>query len=448
MNYGLLRRTSAGIAAMAAIAVLVAGCASTSSASEPAAGSVVLTAAKKASKNVVIGYTSIDNMDTIEFKTNSDYMVTNNIYGTLVKENYKKKKGILVGNNTYSPELASSLTWNSAGNLLTIKLKPNLKFQDGTALTSADVVYTIQRALSSASYASAFAQYIGVADAASDIQAVDPTTLTIATTFKAPLIQKFLSFPVFGIVQKAAGVAHQTTADPWSKVYFAKNVISSGPYEVSSWASQNNMVLKKNPNFTVADLSKAPSTVTVENIADPNQEYLALQQGQIDIAMGLVPKLAKKAKSDSGVNVATSPAGDLVYLGFNNTDPALQNVKVRQALSYLVPYNSLRSDVYSGFANSAYGVVPYPMQSALDTTGKKDAYPTNVAKAKKLLSAAGVHNLSITLSVDAGDPTATQSATFIQSAFAKGGVKVKIDQLQSADYNTKLGAHQLQSFLG
>jgi peptide/nickel transport system substrate-binding protein len=431
--------------------LVLAACTSGSSSSSANSGSANGSSSSKAgaSKDTVIGYDAIDNADPIQFKTNADYMVTNNVYGTVVKENYKKDaKGVLVGDSTYSTALADSLTWNSAGTALTIKMKPNLKFADGTPLTSADVVYTLQRSLSDASYASAFKQYIGVTDPKTSVTAPDASTAVIATSFKAPLLEKFLSFPVFGILEQAAGKAHATTADPWAKAFFTKTIISSGPYMVSSWPDQDSMVLKKNPNYTVDDISASPSTVTLKNIADPNQEYLALQQGQIDIALGLLPKLAKQAESNSGVTVATSPASDLVYMGFNNADPALSNVKVRQALSYLVPYDSLRNDVYAGFANTAYGIAPYPMTSSLDSTGTKLPYPTDIAKAKQMLSDAGVSNLSLTLSVDAGDPTAVQAATFIQSAFKQGGVTLKVDQLQSADYNAKLGKRQLQTFLG
>jgi peptide/nickel transport system substrate-binding protein len=450
VNRRALRRFVAGVAGVSASVLVLAACTSSSeSSSSESSASGSSSAKTSASKDAVIGYDAIDNADPIQFKTNADYMVTNNVYGTVVKENYKKdSKGVLVGDSTYSMELADSLTWNAAGTALSIKLKPNLKFADGTPLTSADVVYTIQRSLSDASYANAFKQYIGVADPTTAVTAPDASTAVIATTFKAPLLEKFLSFPVFGILSKTAGTAHATATDPWAKTYFAKTIISSGAYMVSSWPSQDSMVLKKNPNYTVDDISASPATVTLKNIADPNQEYLALQQGQIDIALGLLPKLAKQAQSDSGVTVATSPASDLVYMGFNNADPALSNVKVRQALSYLVPYDSLKNDVYAGFANTAYGIAPYPMSSALDSAGTKIAYPTDVAKAKSMLSDAGVTNLSLTLSIDAGDPTAVQAATFIQSAFQQGGVSVKVDQLQSADYNAKLGKRQLQMFLG
>lgn len=439
MNSKILRRTAIRAIAVTVLgltALTASGCSAATTASATASGG-----------NVVIGYGDVDSLDPIQFKSNTGYTVLNNVYGTLTAENYtKSKNGTLVGNNTYSPSLAKSITYNSAGTLLTIVLKPNLKFQNGSPLSADDVVYTIQRSLSDAGYTSVFQTYLNIADAEKDIKAVNSTTVQIVTTQKAALLEKFLSFETFGILDKAAAEKYGT--GPWATDYFAKNVVSSGPYEVSKWTPGSSIVLKKNPNYTVANLSDAPTTVTIQNIPNADQEYLALSSGSIDMAMGLPPKLAKKAQSNPKTTVRTSPAGDLVYMGMNVKDPALSNVKVRQAISYLIPYTSLRENVMQGFANSAYGPVPYPMVTSLDTTGKKDAYPTSTAKAEALLKSAGVSNLSLTLSVDATDASSVQSATFIQSALKAAGIKLTVDQMTDADYNTALGERKLQMFLG
>src|SRR5262249_14017063 len=73
--------------------------------------------------------------------------------------------------------------------------------------------------------------------------------------------------------------------------------------------------------------------------------------------------------------------------------------------------------------------------------------PTDLAKAKALLAQAGVHNLSLTLTVQASDANAVQSATFIQSSLAQVGIKLSIDQLTDADYATKLSSKKLQMFI-
>ncbi|MTD15478.1 hypothetical protein GIS00_16200 [Nakamurella sp. YIM 132087] len=457
----MIRRTAVrvarGVAVATAAALLVAGCSSSSETSggtsgastgSSAAGSGASSGGAAPSKDVIIGYGAVGVLDPIVFKSNTGFMITNNIYGTLVSQEYTEQDGLLVGDATYQPELAESLEWDAAGTLLTITLKPGLTFQDGTPLTAEDVVYTLQRSLSPESYANAFKVYIGIEDETTDITAVDDTTLTIATQFEAPLMEKFLSFPIFGILPKAVGEANKTADDPWATAYFSKNNVSSGPYVVESWPGDAEIVLAKNPAYTASDTSAAPETVTVKNVSDPNQQYLALQQGQLDLAMGLTPKLAKQAESDAAVKVTASSASQLAYLGFNNADPVLKDVRVRQAISYLVPYDTLRTEVMQGFANDAYGPAPYPMASSLDPDGTKVAYPTDVAKAKALLAEAGVSDLTLTLSVNAADPTSVESATFIQSALQEGGVTLNVEQLQSSEYTQKLGEKQLQMFLG
>ncbi|MCU1656736.1 MAG: Peptide/nickel transport system substrate-binding protein, partial [Pseudonocardiales bacterium] len=89
--------------------------------------------------NVVVGYGDVDNLDPVQFKANTGYTVLGNVYGTLFTENYTNKSGTLVGNNTYSLSLAKSVSYNASGTLLTIELKPGLKFEDGSPLTADDV---------------------------------------------------------------------------------------------------------------------------------------------------------------------------------------------------------------------------------------------------------------------------------------------------------------------
>ncbi len=442
MQFVSLRRALAAVTLTSVAGLVAASAAVASSGSSKAAATV----ASSSSKNVVLAYGDPGLFDPIQYKSNTGFMITNNIYGTLTRENYVKKNGVLVGNSTYSMELAKSFSWNKAGTLLTITLKPGEKFQDGSPLTSADVVYTIQRALSPVSYASAFATYLGIKNPTTDVKAVNPTTLTLKTTFKSVLVEKFLSFPLYGILDAAQGKAHATASDPWAEKWFASNVNSSGPYELQSYTPDSQTVLTKNPNFTAENLASAPATVTVKDIPDPNQEYLALEEGSVNVAMGLSPQLAKKAEGTSGVHIDSSPAGDLVYLGMNNTDPALKKLAVRQAISYLLPYTALRKDVMDGFANSADGPVPYPMATALGGA-TATPYPTNVTKAKSLLKSAGESGMTLTISVDASVATEVESATFIQSALEKGGITVKVAQIPSSQFTADLSAHKLQSYI-
>jgi peptide/nickel transport system substrate-binding protein len=421
------------LSAAAAIALTLSGC-SASNNTQTSTGS-----------DIVVGYGDVDNLDPAQFKSNTAATVTGNVYGTLVTQDYEEVDGYLRGTDSYSMSLADSIEYNADGTLLTIKLKPDLTFSDDSALTADDVAYTLQRSLSDVGYTGVFADYLNIAAPQTDITVADPTTVEIVTTAESPLLDKFLSFQSFGIISKAAGEAN--SSEEWAPDYFAKNVIASGPYEVASWTPGTSIVLQKNPNFTVADTSSSPETVTLQNTPSAEQSYLALQNKSIDIAMGLPPALAQQAQDNADLAVYNTVSSDLVYMGMNMDDPALQDLKVRQAISYAIPYDALREQVMKGFAGPAYGPAPYPMASALDTDGTKVAYPTDPAKAKELLTEAGVSNLNLKLSVPASDASSTETATFIQSALGEAGITVSIDQLTDADYNTALADGTTQLFL-
>lgn len=396
------------------------------------------------STSYIIGAGDVDNLDPVQFKSLAAYTVDANVYASLLVQKFSSQGGYLQGTAQTGPGLAQSVSTSADGKTVTFTLRDGLKFADGTPLTSADVVYSLQRALSDAGYTSALAPYMGIKDG-SAISAPDAKTVQITLAHPSALLERFIAFQTFGVLEKSKAEANKGS-NGWATDYFAKNTTPSGPYEVASWDQGQQITLKKNPNYYDAANVKATS-VTLKNMPNANQQYLALKNGSIDVALGLPPTLVAQAKKDPNLVVYDMPTSFIYYLGMNNKDKVLSNKLVRQAISYAVPYGALRDQVMHGFARSADGPVPAGMETALDQSGTTDAYPTDVAKAKALLQQAGVQNLKLTLSVQASDASAVESATFIQSSLAQIGITVSIDQLTDADYTTKLNAKQLQMFI-
>lgn len=392
----------------------------------------------------IIGAGDVDNLDLVQFKSDAAYTADANLYGPLLVQDFTPTDGYLKGANKFSPGLASSMDTSGDGSTLTFKLRSGIKFADGHPITADDVVYSLQRALSDAGYTAALAPYMGLGDG-SQISALDPTTVQIKLAHPSALLQRFLAFQTFGIVEKSVAEANKGS-NGWATEYFTRHATPSGPYEISSWQQGQQLTLKKNPKYYDGAHVKA-STVTIQNMPNPNQRYLALQNGSIDIALGLPPTLVAQAEKNPSLVVYKMPTSAITYLGMDNADKVLSNKLVRQAISYAVPYAALQQQVMHGFAQAADGPVPAGMPTSLDTTGKTQPYPTDVAKAKALLDQAGVHGLQLTLTVQASDATAVQSATFIQSALARIGITLNINQLTDADYATKLSSKQLQMFI-
>ncbi|MFI6289105.1 ABC transporter substrate-binding protein [Streptomyces sp. NPDC051018] len=401
---------------------------------------------RSGAETVVAFSSEVDTLDPHQFRSVAAYGVVGNIYASLLQEDYAAPAGgVLEYTGKSTPYLARSATWNAARTTLTLKLREDAEFADGSPVTADDVVYSLRRALSDVGYASAIGAWLNIPDAKKGVVAVDRSTVELRVTHYSPLIEQFLTFQIFPVLDESTATAAATKDDPWSAGFFAKDATESGPYAVSSQVKGQSMTLKKNGTYTATDLTQAPDRIVVQNMPDPHQGFLALQNGAVDLAVGLTPDLAKAVEKDPRLRLYELPYSDIVYLGFNNQDPALKDPRVRRAISHLVPYDALRDDVMNGYAGPAYGMVPHPMTDALDEKGEKVAYPTDAAAARKLLDEAGIRDgeLSLTLSVPAAEVTLRQSAVFIQSALKKGGINVKVNEMSDAEFNSNLGRMQM-----
>lgn len=427
------KRTFAALATASMLPVTLAACSTT----PPA----------QAGKEVIIAFPSdVDTLDPHQFRSVAAYGVVGNIYGTLLQEEYTGPTGgVLKYTGRNVPYLAQSATWNADRTKLTLKLRPGTTFADGSAVTTEDVVWSLQRALSDVGYTSAVGSWLNIKDPKKDIVAVDPSTVELRVTHYSALIEMFLTFQIFPVMDKSVAQQAATAKDPWATGYFAKKATASGPYVVESMVAGQGVTLKKNKNFKASDISGAAETVEVKNMPDPRQAYLALQKGAVDLVSSLTPDIAQAVEKDRNLKLYNLPYSDIVYVGMNNKDPVLKDARVRRAISYLMPYDALRKDVMKGYAGAAYGAVPYPMKDSLDTTGNRVAYGTNAAAAQKLLTEAGVKpgQISLTLSVPATEVSLKQAGVFIQSSLEKAGIKVKLNEMSDADFNSNLGKMQM-----
>jgi peptide/nickel transport system substrate-binding protein len=407
-------------------------------------GSSSSSATSAHSTSFIVGAGGIDNLDPVQFKTVAAYTVDANVYASLLKQKFVPHNGYLKGTTDTKPSLAKSVSTSADGKTVTFTLRNGLKFANGDPITADDVVYSLKRALSDAGYTSALAPYMGIKDG-SAVSAASASTVQIKLAHPSALIKRFIAFQVFGVLDKSKAMAHKGSGK-WATDYFSQHATSSGPYKIASREKGKQITLKQNPNYYAAGDVKA-SSVTIKNIPNANQQYLALKNGAIDVALGLTPELVAKAKKNPNLKVYDLPTSYIHYLGMNNKDKVLSNTLVRRAISYAIPYHALTSKVMHGFARTAYGPVSAGMPTAINKAGTKLAYPTDITKAKELLAKAGVKNLHLTLSVRASNGSAVKSATFIQSALAKIGIGVHINKLTDPKYDTKLNHKQLQMFI-
>ena len=200
--------------------------------------------------------------------------------------------------------------------------------------------------------------------------------------------------------------------------------------------------LVANPNY--AGPAPKIKKILFKIIPDASTRYELLESGAVDIAYNLPLKDVQTAKTNPSLKIYNEPSRYVVFLGMNSSDKPWNNVDVRRAVDYAIPYQTIISQVLDGYGQRMTSPVPIGTPTH---TGAYDDYTTNLTKAKQLLTQAGYPNgFSATLTVSSGDEEGQETAVFAQEYLKKIGINVTIDQIPGASYNAKLQAHQLPFF--
>ncbi|PTT69149.1 ABC transporter substrate-binding protein [Arthrobacter sp. HMWF013] len=316
------------------------------------------------------------------------FMVMNQIYPFLM--NYKP------GTAEASPDIAESASFTSPTEY-TVKLKSGLKFANGNALDSSDVVFSFKRV-------AAINDPNGPASLLSNmstVEAKDPTTVVF--TLKAANDQVFP-----GVLASNPGPIVDEQVFPADKIMDDDAIIAgkpfAGQYVIESY--KKNELVSFKPNADYKGLLGAASNdgANLKHYADPNNLKLDVQQGNIDVAGRILTATdVADLEKDSKVKVHKGPGGELRYMVFNfdtmpfgaktpEADPA-KALAVRQAVAHLVDRDVIASQVFKNTYTPVYSYVPQGFEGASEPLkslyGDGSGKPS-LDKAKKVLADAGV----------------------------------------------------------
>jgi peptide/nickel transport system substrate-binding protein len=283
---------------------------------------------------------------------------------------------------------------------ITWKLKPDLKWSDGSAVTADDAVFTWQYCTAPDGGCAQASKYEGV----KSVEAVDPQTIKV--TFSAPKPNPYTAFvgSTAPILQKAQfanclGAAASTCTEQNNAP------IGTGPFMVTSFKTNDTVELAANPNYRDA-AKPAFATMTVKGGGDAEAAARAvLETGEIDYAWNtqVNPEL-QAAMAAGGKGVFVNGFGTLVErIEINLTDPSsdlpegerstvkhphpiLSDANVRKALSMAIDRQALVDVGYGSAGRPTCNLVPAPEAYASANT---DCIAQDLEGAKKLLDEAG-----------------------------------------------------------
>jgi len=351
------------------------------------------------------------------------------------------------GKTTIEPLLATEWKETDNGLTYTFKLREGVKFQDGTDFNADAVVYNFNRWMNGKDnskfpvYASVFGGFMG--DKTHNIQsveAVDPYTVKFTLKHVMPTFLKSLALTPFSISSPAA-------IEKYGKEY-SSHPVGTGPFTFVEWRRNDRIVLNKNKDYWLKGYPKMDQVI-FRTIPDNSARLTALMSGEIDMMDGVDPGSIDQIKADKNLKLLSRPSLNIGYLGFTVTRKPFDNKLVRQALNYAVDKKEMIKAFFAGQATPAKNPIPPSVEGYND---KVDPYPYDIKKAKELLAEAGYPNgFSMELWAMPVSrpymPDANKVAEFLQSSFAKIGVKAKIVTYEWATYLDKVEAGDADAFI-
>ena len=353
-------------------------------------------------------------------------------------------------NQGVTPGLAHS--WrNVDDSTWEFKLRPGVKFSDGSDFTANDVIYSFCRAPRVENSPSSFAIY---SRAVSGMTAPDPLTLLVKTDGPYPLLPSEAS-TIFILSAKANGAGTVTFdrqeckgvgAYPKTEAFNAGTAaIGTGPYKLVRFTKGDRIVLERNDGYWGE--KPAWQRVTFRPITSSGPRVAALLSGDVDLIENVPIQDLERIKGNAGYKVVQGLSARVIYLHFDYVDDAPPGVeasgknpfrdkRVREAISKAIDRDAIVARIMGGVAVAAGELLPNMMFGA-----NKDmkAPKADVDGAKKLLAEAGYPN---GFSVVLGTPNDryvndAQIAQAVAQMLSRVGIKVSIDAMTASQFFAK-----------
>jgi peptide/nickel transport system substrate-binding protein len=341
-------------------------------------------------------------------------------------------------------ELAERFDVSADGTVITLHLRPDAVFHDGAKVTADDVKWSLDRVVSLPVGKSQFAT--GSMTSPDQFVVVDEHTLRItvpkADRFTLPNLAG--TYPV--IFNAKLVKTHATEADPWATEWLKTNVAGGGPFKLEAYSPGQSLTFARFDGWKNGAL---PGFRRVLWQVAPNAQTrrTSLERGDADIAQDLPPQDAVSIEKEGHVKVVGVPmAGAFQFIGMNNTKPPFDNVKVRQAIAYALPYQQMFEAALFKRGQPLFGGKP----GVADGTQFPQplGYATDPVRAKALLTEAGFPNgFDTTFSFELSLATVAEPVSLLlQEALGKIGIRVTINKVPGGQLGTMLQNKEVPFF--
>jgi peptide/nickel transport system substrate-binding protein len=340
-----------------------------------------------------------------------------------------------------APELAESWEVAAGGMSCTFKLRKDATFHDGTPVTANDVKWSFDRAVKVGGFPT-FQMSAGSLEKVEQFVVVDDHTFRIDYVRKDKMLLFNVAVVVPFIINSQLAKKNATPEDPWALAWLRNNEAGSGAYKIESWKPGTETILTRFDDWKCGPLPKI-KRIIARDIPSAGTRRAMLERSDADFSSGFAPRDFDQIIKEGKVKVSGVPIPNaLWYLALNTARPPFDNVKLRQALAWAMPYEQIQSSAFFGRAVPMYGG---PAEISKPVWPQPFPFVTDLDKAKALMKEAGFETgLETTLSLDTGTATVGEpTVVLIQENLAKIGIKTTIDKIPGSNWRTTLNKKEL-----
>jgi peptide/nickel transport system substrate-binding protein len=291
------------------------------------------------------------------------------------------------------PGLASE--WTQVSPLLwRFKIRPGVKFHDGSPLTADDVVFSIIRGQQKTSQINNYASAVGTP------KKIDDMTVEFDLAKVNPIFLEHLD--ALWIMSKSWCEKNKVTKPldfaNKEESYTSLHANGTGPYMLVSRAPGIKTIYKRNPNYW-GKIEGNVQDVVFTPIQNNGTRTAALVSGELDFVLDPPPPDLPRLRNTPGVKVVEGPENRIVFIGMDQGRDELlyssvkgknpfKDIRVRRALYQAIDIATMKTKLMNGQSFPTGGTTPSPLGDFNDPA-LESRFPYDLAAAKKLLADAG-----------------------------------------------------------
>ena len=376
------------LAAFMAVAVLLAGCGSSSGAGAGGNAGPQESRGESAGENV-----QGEETKRLVMAVDPDYETFDpgrayEVYADLVLHSCYDTLLQFEGGDVQNLVLCAAESYEVSDDMLTytFQIKPGQKFSSGNEVTADDFKWSIERGIHLEGNPSFLADSIDSIETDGDY-----TLIFHMKQADASFLTK-LTYCMFAAVDRETAEENGASADvdaasaDTAKTWFDYNSAGSGPYKISSYTPGSEVVMVRNEYYSGA----APyfDEITIKTVTDTSSQVMTVQGGDIDIAVNVDVDQAASLENAEGITVHHAQTATLSYLLLNCSEEygPISNEKVHQAIRYALDYEGILSLSAEG---TTIPTGPFPEGFSGSLASADPAELRNLDKAKELMAEAG-----------------------------------------------------------